>query len=173
MQGLSEQTGEGAACIVTWHRGHHWRVTMKDSARPAIWKSICVHTPISTLPAHPLAVSFPSLQAWEARSDQTLLSIFLRLSRKHLTYVLENPLTLSHKKTQEKTNCWRSPGSLESRDRNRDQADRSGAASGSVRSGMSMDAWPFPQGLLKSRWAWKLLKPRKRAEDIQNDYSST
>lgn len=157
--------------------GHHWRVAMKDSARPAIRKSICVHTPISTLPARPLAVSFPvwflSLQAWKARSYQTLLSAFLRLSIKHLTYVLENPLTLSHKKTQEKTNSQRSPGSLESRDRNRDRADRSGAASGSVRSGMSMDAWPFPQGIRKSRWAWKLLKPRKRAEDIQNDYSST
>lgn len=102
MQGLSEQTGEGAACIVTWHGGHHWRVAMKDSARPAIRKSICMQAPISTLPARPLAVSFPSLQAWKARSYQTLLSIFLRLSIKHLIYVLENPLTLSHEKPKRK-----------------------------------------------------------------------
>lgn len=177
MQGLSEQTGEGAACIATWHRGHHWKVTMKDSAQPAIRKSICMHAPVSTVPAHPLAVSFPvrrlSLQAWKARSNQTLLSVFLRLSIKTLNIYSRKSSDPVSGKTQEKANSWRSPGSLESRDRNKDRADRSRAASNSVKSGMSVDAWPFPQGLLKTRWTWKLLKPRKRAEDIQNDYSST
>lgn len=173
MQGLSEQTGEGAACIVTWHGGiteeSPWRILLGLQ-----YGNLSACTPPSLHFQHILWLwAFHHFKHERLASYQTLLSAFLRLSIKHLTYVLENPLTLSHKKTQEKTNSQRSPGSLESSDRNRDRADRSGAASGSVRSGMSMDAWPFPQGLLKSRWAWKLLKPRKRAEDIQNDYSST
>lgn len=112
---------EGATCVAL-AQGASWE------SHP--WDGALYAGPGYTVPAQPLAgsflVQFLSLQAWKARSYQTLLSVFLRLSTKHLPYILENPLTLSQEKPKRTSIAGKTPGFLESRDRNRDHADRLG-----------------------------------------------
>lgn len=169
MQALSEWLPEGAARVATWHRG----ITAKPPWRTLLsqWYGDLHACPVCTGPAHPVAesfpVQFPSLQAWKARSYQTLLSVFLRLSTKHLSYILENPLTLSQEKPKRKPIAGENPGFLESRDRNKDHADRPGGLILLRDVSHTDGCLALPLRLIKkTRWAWKHSKPRKRAEDI-------